>query len=912
MPLFSLAAGLLRQIRDITWPADRMPPDEAYSSQGQLQHQQPQQLHQQQFQQVHQVQQLQHPPLPPLQPGLQTPPPLLPHPQYATSYQNSYQNGNQQYQHQNQHVQYAPSPYAQQPTLFYPSIAPPPQQRHQQQYPNYNGSFHQPVPASQSVSVPVSAPMSGSMQFVDPAYLQQARTPQPFSNVFSSSRQPPASPLSANMPALAQSQQQRQPLSQAHAHQPMPVKASPKMDERRPPSPSTPKLLTQDSRRLSSSAGVAKSPAIPQASSHIEMLPLLLCVAEDCFEKANAGAQQVARSMSPSEVAEHHKLVATGLGCLNIALKSNKLWPRLEARLCLRYASVLIEETTNIMEAETTLTRGISVCETHRFLDLKYSSQFLLMKTLFQRNQKAAFKSIEGHITDCTTHKHVPWIYAFRFLKAAFHLQSGTAADNHSVENLRKIAATANQRGDKAIFVLAMLLEGLAHLNTMKDDWATRVQMCIAQASKLQLDESIQTPQTDVLLLLLDLACSLHQKTHQISAQKMGALQRKLEELKQSPDWSPQSGEMLLPVNRMQNAHHIVSHDTGAILRPGDDRVDYLVISTLGKQEAWALAYVFNGIVAHYKASTPGRSSAMWGEAVRLLEDNKHVPLSQSLPEALKQVEWTRELICYAHILTGLQASTLCDWAKVKACLETVKGSQPQSEFLDILTLYLEGVFHQGTASLDRAMEIWKDRKFEMDWSGAPKADGSRIATELSILAVLNRLWIMQEPDHADNDETAELVNLLRPICEDNPDQEIRTVYNLVLSSIRTKPPLSVNQIKRHIQQSLSGAQQTSNTQYLSIALNIMRCKLFENVVGEQALKSAKAGSAQARKSGNVLWMSVADGMLAQSFETQGALAEAKAAREAGVRLANEAFAKAQVYGMHSRSELCLLCDREG
>jgi hypothetical protein len=144
-----------------------------------------------------------------------------------------------------------------------------------------------------------------------------------------------------------------------------------------PPSRGTPKLLTKESRRPSSSAGVAKSPATPQASSHIETLPLLLYVAEDCFEKANAGAQQVAASMSASEVAEHHKLVATGLGCLNIALKSNKLWPRLEARLCLRYASILVEETTNIMEAETTLTRGISVCETVIQLYLPAPTRFL-------------------------------------------------------------------------------------------------------------------------------------------------------------------------------------------------------------------------------------------------------------------------------------------------------------------------------------------------------------------------------------------------------------------------------------------------------------------------------------------------------------------------------------------------------
>jgi hypothetical protein len=96
---------------------------------------------------------------------------------------------------------------------------------------------------------------------------------------------------------------------------------------------------------------------------HIETLPVLLHIAEDCFSKANAVGQEVARSMAPEEVAEHHKLVATGLGCLEVAMKSNKLFPRLEARLCLRYASILVEETNNIMEAETALTRGIAVCE---------------------------------------------------------------------------------------------------------------------------------------------------------------------------------------------------------------------------------------------------------------------------------------------------------------------------------------------------------------------------------------------------------------------------------------------------------------------------------------------------------------------------------------------------------------------
>ena len=139
---------------------------------------------------------------------------------------------------------------------------------------------------------------------------------------------------------------------------------------------------------------------------------------------------------------------------------------------------------------------------------------------------------------------------------------------------------------------MAMLLEGLAHLSSMKDDWATRVQTCIAQASKMQFDDAVHLPQMDVLLLLLDLACSLHQQSHQMSSEKLNTLTTKLDSLRYSPAWGTKSNEILLPINRMPNAQPTISNDTRAILRPGPDEpgVDYLVLTTLGKQEAYSLA----------------------------------------------------------------------------------------------------------------------------------------------------------------------------------------------------------------------------------------------------------------------------------------------------------------------------------
>lgn len=275
--------------------------------------------------------------------------------------------------------------------------------------------------------------------------------------------------------------------------------------------------------------------------------------------------------------------------------------------------------------------------------------------------------------------------------------------------------------------------------------------------------------------------------------------------------------------------------------------------------------------------------------------DRKSRPLGTCLPEVMKQSDWESDLTCYIQVLIGLQAATLSDWAKVKRCLESTKDLKPLSRVVGLMRLYLTGVHAQGTANLDDALRIFEDPRFDLEVHGQTKAgQGNTEQQLLSILATANRIWIMQAPSNRSDAKTAELTELLRLHCAESPDVEVRTVFNLVLASMQTNPPTSINQIKRHIQQSLNGAQQTANTQCLSIALNIMRCRLFENVVGEQALKSARACSAQAKKSGNLLWMSVAEGMLAQSLEMQGVVVEAKTTKDSGIRLANEAHSRTQ------------------
>lgn len=90
---------------------------------------------------------------------------------------------------------------------------------------------------------------------------------------------------------------------------------------------------------------------------------LLVSLAEEYFEAAHELAPAATLTMTESHVYAYEKLIATGLNCLEAALKQGRLSPRTEASIRLRYAGVLYEETENFMEAEMALTKGISLCD---------------------------------------------------------------------------------------------------------------------------------------------------------------------------------------------------------------------------------------------------------------------------------------------------------------------------------------------------------------------------------------------------------------------------------------------------------------------------------------------------------------------------------------------------------------------
>lgn len=262
---------------------------------------------------------------------------------------------------------------------------------------------------------------------------------------------------------------------------------------------------------------------------------------------------------------------------------------------------------------------------------------------------------------------------------------------------------------------------------------------------------------------------------------------------------------------------------------------------------------------------------------------------------AIEQAKWRAEIGCYIYTLIALISATRTQWIKVHDCLQKIEALSPKpgAGRLNLLVLYVKGVYHQGIGDLDTAFEIFSDRQLDIPDTNDPNFSNSGTAPpEVALLATLNRIWILQEPSRRDDLQTMELVDKIRPYCSDHPDTDLRTAFNLVVAAIETNPPQSIQTVKRHISTGLKWAQAANNTQLLGVALNLMRSCLFDSVVGDQAVKSAKAGKAQAQKAGNLLWMSVGEGMLAQTEEMQGQVEEAERLRHSGTLHANEAFVR--------------------
>ncbi|KAL9623335.1 MAG: hypothetical protein Q9160_002442 [Pyrenula sp. 1 TL-2023] len=345
-----------------------------------------------------------------------------------------------------------------------------------------------------------------------------------------------------------------------------------------------------------------QNPAYP-----IDYQLLLLTLADEYLAAAHDQSSLVTLSQHEQDIDEYHKLVATSLGCMEALLKKSRLQPLVEAKVRLKYAQVLHEETENLLEAETVLTKGIDLCERNRFIDLKYAMQALLVWILNRSNTKAALKAADGMIEDVQAYRQAAWEYAFRFLCAGL-ATSGSSQQElaTATHHLQKIGALSEHNGDKVIFFTAAIMEGFTQLQSGSPESVTHAQRTIAKARQLQLEPEIQAiAQLRIMTLLLDLACSLYIMDTESATKKMQTLQSLYDHTISTSAWAP-DGAILLPLSP-RSLNGVSLHGQGNV-QIKDGR-PCLRLEWLTRGEVYVLCNLCNASAISHKNSTDGHKA---------------------------------------------------------------------------------------------------------------------------------------------------------------------------------------------------------------------------------------------------------------------------------------------------------------
>ncbi|PSN68177.1 hypothetical protein BS50DRAFT_573136 [Corynespora cassiicola Philippines] len=716
-----------------------------------------------------------------------------------------------------------------------------------------------PPPATSQAQRPPSKPAQPSPAHQENVPRPQHQRPPPGPNQNQSQHRAPLQPHSTpqqRTPSLPQtpSNQQRSPaLPQTTPH----TKSHPQVVIQKPKS--------QPLQTPTKSQHAPSSKALPA-----DLQILLISAADEYIAAARAMGSVAALKQRKADLEQYYRLMAMGLSCMDSVLRKFHLAPRREAEMRLRYANLLIEETDNDMEIEQTLSKGITVCNRNRLLDLKYAMQHLQARWQFKSSGRAALKSLDQPISETETFQHIVWVYAFRFLKASLSLQMPRPETASAVQQLHAIAAHAEKRGDRAIFVTCSAMEAMIHLRSSAPDHLEHVQRAIAAARSLQLQTSVkQLGQIATLIDCIDIACSIQQGRP--DAQKLETLQEKVDQ-----DAGSSSGAFSVLVEKSFGGNLTIS--TGGVFKKAEDGRDELVFSWLPRSDLKTLAYYLSGMTTlpHDKGLN------YLHEGFRLTQDSVRRPANYriSIPAAITQKNWMKVLDWHVRFATAVAACYHENLGAAGRALKSLQDRVGQQPFNNLeqyarMMAYLSGVLDQSNGSIDSALVSFSSPLFEL-----PRAGTLDLKTDLALLATMNRLLIIRDPRHPDHYTMGPLLAQLEPTCLQHPNHYIEGAFRIIRAITNTNDTVITRQ-KTLIHVALATSQKTQNFQFIGMCLNYMTSKFFADQVGEQAVKSVRAARSVAKQGRSVLWRAVAYGLCINTFQRNGLLEDANACQQA-------------------------------
>ena len=619
----------------------------------------------------------------------------------------------------------------------------------------------------------------------------------------------------------------------------------------------------------------------PTPQPNMDHMSMLLSLADEYTNAAYSMSTAVASGSASDEQSEqYYELLATAMGCLESALaKFRQPDPRREARIRLRLASLLVEETENDQEAEDVFSKGIALCERNRLTDLKYAMQHLSARFLFKRNQKAALKAIDKLVQEVEVLRLSHWTYTFRFLRVSLSLQQ----DRHSggAMTLKHLAALSNMAHEErciAVEIVAATLESIVHLRSGSADAADLAQRAMATARTHQLGpEMKKMPQIRGLLDCLDLTCSLTQFNLSQTGTKMEQMQNNLDTGTRDPGWN-KDGTFAVELGAYANED--LEQDTGAIMKRSTGGQAVLIMRWITNGQLYALGYLLSGLATMYKNHGDGKAEQFLNEGLKMTKVAPH-PVSQSLTAATLQFEQQQSLIMPVRLYTVFASCGRFEWEAAQQGISRIRidfakaGSEIDDDTARIL-LYLEAVCRQGSGDLRGALELYNSPHltFEQD------SKASNVEKDLRVLATMNSIFIFRAMGPEETVKADDLLAAVEQYCLHHAN---KAIYAMLYIAKATAPGPNSTMIKTKqiIQQAVQAAKEASNNQLLCILMNVMTDLFFRTtIVGDQAEKSSQAGRTLAKKGRDRVWTCVADGMYGDIMERCGKAKEAAAARK--------------------------------
>lgn len=507
----------------------------------------------------------------------------------------------------------------------------------------------------------------------------------------------------------------------------------------------------------------------------------------------------------------------------------------------------------------------------------------LSARTLFTTKPRVAMKALDTLIPDVHAYRHVPWIYALRFLRVSFSLRLGASHQDlaSAIQNLHAISDLASNQNDAAISVTCATFEALLHLRSMNASCVEEAQRAVAAARSQQFHPLAQEmTQIWALLDCIELVCCLMQSQSDSAAAKASAIAPLMDQLRDAAT-SEDDGFLLVPLQAPPSS---LTENTSGIFRRANGK-DYLTFSWLHKRDLWTLCYLLSAVAVQAKNYVDPRVESYLREGLKILKENfgetssgNVVAASISLSSAAERLDWWHNIRWYFHIFLSINASNRSDWTMAQKHLVEALSCPQVSSINSAKSrmkweAFLQGSIYQATGYSDEALETFQLPVLQLSQSSAHSYDAE---ADLCVLAVLNSIMIILPSSHPQHHTVQALHASVTNIVKQHPNKEILAAYELLHTVIHTDAK-GIDQ-KKHLMACIGAARTTANHQLTCISISLMSSMFFKDVVGDQAQKSVRSARALADKAQSNLWRSVTSGLIEKTASRHGNMQEAQKA----------------------------------